>query len=192
MVLPETAPISSIRSLRGRGAGVTKSVALCVLNGLLPTFDVATVLRSVADPMDPALRRTIRGLRLVFGGGEEAELSFSAGRNAIGSDLFSVDTWPSSDATSVSRLVASDGGDASTRDASSPSIAFASALNFIGGTGSSSSELSPIEYCLVARGGADVPLKVATRDRGDPRLRCGLAAWSRTKGREGGRLGRPS
>jgi len=30
-------------------------------------------------------------------------------------------------------------------EASSPSMAFASALNFIGGTGTSSSELSPIE-----------------------------------------------
>ena len=78
------------------------------------------------------------------------------------------------------------------RDASSPSIALASALNFIGGTGSSSSELSPIEYGTVAIGGADMPLKVETRDRGDPRLRFGLEGRSRVKGREGGRLGKAS
>lgn len=190
-MLPEPAPKPLIRSLRGRGTGVSKSVALCMFNGLVPTFDVETVLRRVADPVDPALSRTIRGLRLIFGGGE-AVWSANAGRNAIGPDLFSVDSWPSSDTASASFLVACVGGEASIRDASSPSIALASALNFIGGTGSSSSELSPMEYCLVARGGADVPLKVETRDRGDPRLRIGLATWSRTKGREGGRLGRPS
>ena len=71
-MLPESAPKPSIRSLRGRGAGVTKSVDLSVFKALLPTFEVDTVLRSVADPADPALRRTIRGLRFILADGEAA------------------------------------------------------------------------------------------------------------------------
>ena len=67
-----------------------------------------------------------------------------------------------------------DGDDPPIMDASSPNSAFTPALNFIGGTGISSSELSPIENFHA--GGCADPLFTDWEANGVPRFRFGLDA----------------
>lgn len=75
-----------------------------------------------------------------------------------------------------------DGGDPSITDASSPKIAFASALNFIGWTGTSSSELSPIaNFHCCGNGSAGAK---DTTAKGEPRFGRGLEGWIRALLRE--------
>ena len=80
-----------------------------------------------------------------------------------------------------------DGEELPKTDASSPSKAFASALNFIGATGASSSELSPIENFHVC-GRADT-LRSDFWSKGALRLRFGLEGWLLRVCRDLGRAG---
>ena len=128
----------------------------------------------------PPPSRTIRGLADLIGAGEacrsrQATLEESeAGLNGCLDSSF--------DTRSLPTPFRCDGDDPIV-EASSPSIAFASALNFIGGTGTSSSELSPIENFQAC--GRGPSLVVGITDNGEPRLRFGLDACVRTLCRDG-------
>ncbi len=82
-------------------------------------------------------------------------------------------------------LLCLDGEERSITEASSPRIAFASALNFIGGTGISSSELSPIENFHDLGNGPSLATSIA--ERGLFRLRSGRDGWWRIDARDGAR-----
>lgn len=137
-VLPIVLVPSCVCRFRDRGAGVIRSCG--ERSSRLPSlFAIGLVLRIVAAP---PLNRTIRGLpdRVEAG---EAVRSLKEGLKDERL-LLSVGWWSPFDARSLSTPLRCDGDDPMA-EASSPRMAFASALNFIGGTGTSSSELSPIE-----------------------------------------------
>ena len=150
-------------------------------------LSTAVVFRSVEGAAVPTFSRTMRGLPDLDEAGEAVR---SLKRMApSGPGLFRLTasdlscrpppTWPS---------FFCDGEDPPKTEASSPSKALASALNFIGATGTSSSELSPMEN-FHAWGRPDA----LTSDfwyKGAFRLRFGLEGWllrvCRDLGRSGG------
>ena len=176
--IPEPLVLSCVCKFRDRGAGVIRSCGAC-LSRLISLLGIGLFLRVVAAP---PLRRTIRGLADRFGADESPIALFVAMRagevglkGGIGSPR---------NARSVRAPFRCEGDEPIT-DASSPSIAFASALNFIGGTGISSSELSPIENFQAS--GRGPLLAVRTRERGEPRFMFGLEGFVRTVCRDRGR-----
>ena len=144
-----------------------KSFCLCASGD--DSFRTECVRRNVDGATVLAFSRTIRGLPDLEDAGEAVRslrlalkdngLLRLAGRRFSCSD-------PSLCACSFC-----DGEDPSTTDASSPSNAFASALNFMGGTGISSSELSPMENFHDCGSGGPLFAEWA---RGAPRRRLGL------------------
>lgn len=154
--------------LRGRGAGVIQSSESWTFNGPL-LFDVGDFC-IVGAPV--GLKRTIRGL-LDLGGTGEVMALFPAGSRA-GELRCAQGLWSNCDPAPFAVPSRRDGGDLSITEASSPRIAFASALNFIGGTGTSSSELSPIvNFHCCGNGSAEVK---AMTESGEPRLGRGLGS----------------
>lgn len=116
----------------GLGAGVIQSSLGC---------ERSDCRYSEASFFGAALIRTIRGLPERTDAGD-TDFSLAALRkgSGLGCDMILASLFSAPMPLSFRK-----GEDLSMTDASSPSIAFASALNFIGGTGTSSSELSPIE-----------------------------------------------
>ena len=107
-------------------------------------LSIAVVFRSVEGTTDPAFSRTMRGLPDLDETGEAVR---SLRRKApSGPGLLRLTALALSCCAPPIRLsFFCDGEDPPRTDASSPSKALASALNFIGATGTSSSELSPME-----------------------------------------------
>jgi hypothetical protein len=153
---------------RGRGAGVIKSSDSSALTE--PLLLDAGDLRVAGAPV--GLRRMIRGLPDLAATGEVAPL-FSTGARAGG--LRRAQGLRSNCVVALLPVpLRLDGEDPSMTDASSPSIAFASALNFIGGTGTSSSELSPIANFHCWGNGASGARDMA--ESGELRLGRGLGS----------------
>lgn len=134
----------------------------------------------------PALIRTMRGLP-ERGGTGDADFFLVNGRIGRKGSSFCFesvfDFWFS--LAIPKPLLFLDGEERSITEASSPRIAFASALNFIGGTGISSSELSPIENFHDLGSGPSLATCIA--ERGLCRLRSGRDGWWRIDARDGAR-----
>lgn len=157
-------------ALRVLGAGVTRSFGTGAF-GRFFLFKMEADLRSVASSIVVGLNRTIRGLPDLESGGEP-DLCLNSG--LIVGGLCCADRLCFSNASSAPFR---DTGDPSITDASPSSIAFASALSFIGGTGNSSSELSAVENFQA--GGSGSSLTRGTAERGEPLLRYGLIGRNR-------------
>lgn len=118
-----------------------RSRCCCACSGELST---ASVLRRVEGTTVPTFNRTIRGLPDRDETGDAVRSLRRLAPSGIGLLRLTALTFSCS-GTPFRLSFFCDGEDPPRIEASSPSKALASALNFIGATGASSSELSPME-----------------------------------------------
>ena len=179
--VPFETPEVSAWTLRGLGAGVMRSGGLRSTGDSCAT-DVEAARRTPPYPSVAGLNRTTRWPP------DNCELGDSPRRcTNLSKDnglrlSFELDTR--SEISSLAVVFLFNAEDSPMKETSSPRMAFASALNTMGGTGTSSSELSPIENfqsceCgALSRGGTDCS--------GGPRFSIGREAWARRLGRGAG------
>lgn len=148
-----------------------RSRCCCACCGELST---AAVLRSVEGTAVPTFNRTMRGLLDCDEAGDAVRSLRRLAPCGIGLLRLTALTVSCSGPPFWLSYFC-EGGDLPKIDASSPSKALASALNFIGATGASSSELSPMEN-FHAWGRADTAAP-AFWDKGTLRFRFGLEGW---------------
>ena len=168
-------------TLRGLGAGVMRSCGLRSIGDSRAT-DVDAARRTPPYPSAAGLNRTTRWPP------DSCELGDSPRYFNLSKDnglrlSFELDARP--DISSLVAVFLFDAEDSPIRETSSPRIAFASALNTIGGTGTSSSELSPIENFQSWESGALSGGGIECN--GGPRFSIGREGLGRRLGRGTGR-----